>query len=193
MAVAAAAILEGGPILECGCGLTTIVLANIARRTGSSIFSLEHDPSSRNETLSALGRFGLRPQADVRLSPMRDYGGYDWYDVDPSTVPEFSLVVCDGPDTVRGARYGLLPVLGPRLNAGCTILLDDAERKGEQELLRRWEAEGRVRFEMHGRDTPYAVAVTASPTQTRRRPRDSTSTVPPLGPTPPCRQSCVFV
>ena len=76
-AVAAAASRERGPILECGCGLTTIVLANIARQTGSSIFSLEHDPSLRNETLSALDRFGLRLQADVRPSPMRDYGDFE--------------------------------------------------------------------------------------------------------------------
>jgi hypothetical protein len=39
-------------------------------------------------------------------------------------------------------------------------LLDDADREGEQELLRRWKAEGRVRLEIHGGDPPYAVAVT---------------------------------
>ncbi len=55
-AVAAAACRERGPILECGCGLTTLVLATIARRTGSSIYSLEHDSAWRQETLSTLDR-----------------------------------------------------------------------------------------------------------------------------------------
>jgi hypothetical protein len=55
---------------------------------------------------------------------------------------EFSLVVCDGPPgSTKGGRYGLLPVLGGRLPPGSTILLDDAGRPGELELIKRWEAE----------------------------------------------------
>jgi hypothetical protein len=38
----------------------------------------------------------------------------------------------------------LLPIMGDRLPAGSVILLDDATRSGEAEVLRRWTAEGNV-------------------------------------------------
>ena len=71
-------------------------------------------------------------------TPRRD--GYSWYDAPLKELPEqFCLVVCDGPagDT-PGGRYGLVPVLGPRITSGCVILLDDAERAPEREALLRW-------------------------------------------------------
>jgi hypothetical protein len=55
---------------------------------------------------------------------------------------EFRLVICDGPPgATAGGRYGLLPVLGERLAAEATILLDDSDREGEAEVLQRWMAE----------------------------------------------------
>ena len=34
-----------------------------------------------------------------------------------------------------------MPVIGSRLKPGATILLDDADRPGELELIKRWEDE----------------------------------------------------
>src|SRR5262249_56291025 len=136
-AVATAALAEQGPILECGSGITTLVLATISEYTGSPVITLEHDERCFEVVRSRLRRFGLR--ADVRLAPLRRYGEYDWYDVDPAELHAFSLVVCDGPPgRTRGGRFGLLPVLRERLLPGCAILLHDAARPPEQRLLRRW-------------------------------------------------------
>jgi hypothetical protein len=41
----------------------------------------------------------------------------------------------------KGGRYGLLPLLGHRLPKGSIILLDDAFRSGEAELIKKWESE----------------------------------------------------
>lgn len=157
-ATAEAAMRQHGPILECGSGLTTLVLAAISRRTGSSVWSLEHDTTSFRASTSQLRRFGLT--ANVRLTPLHDYGEFEWYDVEPSELPMFSLVICDGPPaSTRGGRYGLLPVLGERLSSGCTILLDDAARPSEREVLRRWHSEAPLRYEVHGAEDPYAVVI----------------------------------
>jgi Methyltransferase domain len=155
-AVAAAAVAERGPILECGSGLTTLVLAAIARRTGSSIWTLEDDPDWYRAVESGLER--LRLHADVQLTPLRSYGDFDWFGTDPSLLPTFSLVVCDGPaGSTRGGRLGLLPVLRGRLARGCTILLDDASRASEQEILRSWESQTPLTYEIKGHERPYAV------------------------------------
>lgn len=157
--VAAAAVAKEGPVLECGSGLTTVVLATIARRTGSEIWSLEHDDRCFRVVRSRLRQLGLH--ANVRLTPLRDYGPFDWYDVEASALPSFSLVVCDGPPSAtRGGRFGLVPVLREKLEEGCTILLDDARRPGEREVLGRWASEFGFEFEIRG-ETKLHARVTA--------------------------------
>ena len=156
-AVAAEAAATRGAILECGSGLTTLVLTTIAAGEGRAVWSLEADPDWCRTIQLALGRLGL--SAELRLAPLRNYGDFDWYDVESLELPLFSLVVCDGPaGRTRGGRFGLVPVLRDRLDVGCTILLDDAERPGEREVLRRWDAEAGLRHELRGREKPYAVA-----------------------------------
>ena len=166
-AVAAAALAERGPILECGSGLTTLVLATISEYSGSAVLTLEHDERCFDNVVSRLRRFGLH--ADVRLAPLRSYGEFDWYDVDPEGLDAFSLVVCDGPPgATRGGRFGLLPVLGDRLLPGCAILVDDAARPAEQEILRRWSDDVALHFTVQG-GRPFAVVELdggAGPSQT---------------------------
>lgn len=131
-----------GPILECGTGMTTIILGLLAGRRGVEIWSLENSSEWHHKISGTLEHYGIK---DVRLSlaPLHDYGGFSWYDPALLELPkEFSLVVCDGPPgATKGGRYGLMPVLGSRLSAGATILLDDAERPGEMETLDRWQTE----------------------------------------------------
>jgi hypothetical protein len=155
-AVAAAAFAQRGPVLECGSGLTTLVLAAIAERSGSRVWSLEHEWDWYVNVRSALDR--LRLSADLLFAPLRSYGDFDWYGVDPRDLPMFALVVCDGPpESTRGGRYGLLPVLREHLAAGCTILLDDAGRSGEQVALARWASEAKADVEVRGGSDPYAI------------------------------------
>ena len=45
-----------------------------------------------------------------------------------------------------------------RLGPGATVVLDDAERPGEQEVLRRWERETGLHFDRRAEATGVAVA-----------------------------------
>ena len=71
------------------------------------------------------------------------------------------LLVVDGPpaDTADKvlARYPALPVVHPRLAPGATVVLDDVERPGEQEVLTRWEREFDVRFERRSASAGVAL------------------------------------
>jgi predicted O-methyltransferase YrrM len=132
----------GGPILECGTGLTTILLGCLAGRRGIETWSLEHLPEWHTQMTKTLRRYGI-PHTHVCFAPLHDYNGFYWYDPPLATLPKgFDLVICDGPPgTTPGNRYGLMPVLGERLAAGSLILLDDADRPGEAEVLRSWASE----------------------------------------------------
>jgi len=146
-----------GPILECGSGLSTLLLGLVAQQTGCFVWSLEHDPFWARKVQEALKRHGIR-SVKVCLAGLQSFGSYSWYAISENQLPrDFDLVVCDGPpgDT-PGGRYGLLPQMKGRLRAECTILLDDAERAEEKEVLERWARELGSEFEIIGSAKPFA-------------------------------------
>ena len=69
---------------------------------------------------------------------------YIWYDEDmlPKDVL-IDLLVVDGPpgSTCRLARYPALPVFAEMMNKNACVFLDDANRKEEMEIVRRWRDE----------------------------------------------------
>jgi Methyltransferase domain len=145
---------ERGQVLECGSGLTTLLLALVAP---NAVWALEHMEEWQSRVQTRLRLAGT--EAHVLLAPLTSYGRFQWYEV-PATLPrEFRLVVCDGPPgTTSGGRYGLLPLLGDRLPKGTVILLDDAQRLDEQGVLQRWEKEAGWRHTIKDSDAgAYAV------------------------------------
>jgi hypothetical protein len=143
-----------GPILECGSGLTTLLLALAAPRAA---WSLEHMKEWQRHVQTRLWLAGT--EANVLLAPLTSYGLFQWYEVPAALPREFHLVVCDGPPgATPGGRYGLLPLLGDRLLKGTVILLHDARRLGEQGVLQRWEKEAGWRYTIKDTDTgAYAI------------------------------------
>jgi hypothetical protein len=138
-----------GPILECGSGLTTFVLGCLAGRRGVETWSLEHHADWHKRVSNTINRHRV-PGTNLLLAPLRDYGEFNWYDAPLDRMPaSFGLVICDGPpDLAHGGRYGLLPVLGDRLESGATILFDDAREPGQPEVLRRWQTERGMKVEL---------------------------------------------
>jgi hypothetical protein len=132
------AFSTASPVLECGSGLTTVLLAMTAGRRGVEVWSLEHDLGWYRSTRRVLAHFRLRG-INLCHAPLVRYEGFAWYQVSLPLMPErFGLVVCDGPPgSTPGGRGGLLPVMGRRL-LGATILVDDAERPSERAMLADW-------------------------------------------------------
>lgn len=150
--------LAEGPILECGSGLSTILLGVVCNKTGNSLLTLEHMPQWARRVQRVLNAYHLG-RVVLHAVDLVQYDTYAWYDTSLLlTLPKFGLVICDGPpgDTL-GGRYGLLPVMGQHLQAKAVILLDDAQRPGEQEVLQRWASEFGLKFTMVGTSKPLAV------------------------------------
>lgn len=138
----AQALCSNGPTLECGSGLSTLLLGVVAQRRGFEHWALEHQREWSVRVQRGLARYGLRA---VRLSTaaLKPYAGFHWYDPPLGEMPShFAMVVCDGPPAqTLGGRYGLAPVMRDHLQPGCVILLDDASREDERTVARRWQAE----------------------------------------------------
>lgn len=140
-AVCGVAISADGPILECGSGLTTLLIAIYAGKRGIPTLSLEQDPEWQCKVSKTLRRLNL--PGKVEFCPLKEYGDFDWYTLPPDIRTGIGLVICDGPPgSTRGNRVGLLPVCKEFLVPNCVVLLDDAERAEEQSVLRQWVQNG---------------------------------------------------
>ena len=159
--IAERAAVTEGPVLECGSGLTTLLLGQLAGKRNVETWSLEHHPQWYERVSAAVKRHRING-VHLCFSPLRDYEGFNWYGPPLDQMPaKFSLVICDGPpDLANGGRYGLLPVLGSRLKPGAVILFDDAKEPGQPEVLRRWATEFRVSVEMRETEEVSFASVT---------------------------------
>ena len=134
-----------GPIIECGSGLSTILLALVARQTGLPVHSLEHNEGWRERVIETLAVYDLVGNNVVHHAPLQSYGEYGWYTLPASLPTGVSLIICDGPPAdTNGGRFGVLPLLRERFAPACTILLDDASRLPGMNIIARWEDQAGV-------------------------------------------------
>lgn len=164
--VAKQAATTSEPILECGSGLTTLLMGLLAGRRGVRVYSLEHIEEWRARVLESIERFEI-PNVEILLTPLRDFEGFAWYDAPLANLPNrIGLAICDGPPgETLGGRYGLWPMFGNRLPPGAVILLDDTERSGEAEVLRRWQKEAEFNVALHeSKEGSFAVITRQSGT-----------------------------
>jgi len=142
-----------GPVLEIGSGLTTLMLGALVGCRGIPIWTLEHHPEYFRYTEGIVKRLGLQ-NVHMTFAPLRDYGEFCWYDPPLDALPgDFGLVIADGPPgDVKGGRFGLLPVLRSHFAPGVVVLLDDAERAREKDVLDKWQSEYGLSQELHSRN-----------------------------------------
>jgi Methyltransferase domain len=131
-----------GSVVECGSGLSTLLLAVVAAHTGRQVLTLEHDPQWAEQVRRAVPK-RMHSAVEIALAPLRAYGDFDWYTVRGlAPAAPIGFVVCDGPPgSTRGGRYGLGPVLGPMLAQGCVVLVDDTQRAADRSAVERWQEE----------------------------------------------------
>jgi hypothetical protein len=145
-------MLESGPVLECGTGGTTLLANVMGQRNGFDTYCLEQNP----EWARPVNR-SLRHTSTVRVldAPLRDFGGYHWYDAQEVLPMHFALVICDGPyiDAALGEpsysawRYGVLPWLHSTGRTFDALLLDDVNDPRAPATLNRWKSEFGVNVE----------------------------------------------
>jgi hypothetical protein len=88
--------------------------------------------------------------------PLKDYGEFCCYDPPCESMPRnsswSSVMVLPA---ARGGRYGLVPMMKDRLEAGCILLVDDVDREQEMTMATRWSGELGASFEIVGTRTRY--------------------------------------
>lgn len=137
-------------ILECGSGVSSIVIGHALRLFGyGQLISLEHDSRFYAQTRDWIANHDLEDYVCVRLAPLCYdssmqssqlwYTRNAWEDLD-----SIDMVLVDGPprDTGPLARYPALPLLYHHLSEGALIYLDDGDRDEERDVAQGWCDEG---------------------------------------------------
>lgn len=149
-----------GAVLECGSGLSTLLVGVVAQHQGQQHWVLEHTPQWAVKVEAALKKYQIK-SVKICVNKLKDYVEYDWYETTPDMLEQsFDLVLCDGPPgTTKGGRYGLVPQMKLQLNPNAVILLDDAGREDELKIANRWKTELGASLQLLGTKKPYMKIV----------------------------------
>jgi len=145
-------------LLELGSGSSTVFLAHLCKTIGRNgrVISIEESPKFAERTRSLLRLHKLLDQVSIIVAPIIPtqidrWNGY-CYDISQAnlasvmTGEEADLVLIDGPMsawTNRGdCRYGTLPLIRRWLANRAIVIIDDAHRRRERRIIKRWTAEG---------------------------------------------------
>ncbi len=143
-------------ILEFGSGLSTILISRLIKKNNlpCKLYSVEHDKKWFDLLNSILKKEGTMENTITIFSPLcaseKSKNNLEWYNnkIINTHISEnllFDLVIIDGPPAHEKSkslsRYPALPFIKKKLNKSYSIYLDDASRKGEQEVIKYWKDE----------------------------------------------------
>lgn len=130
---------ESPRIVECGSGISTLVMARCLQlHEWGRLISLEHNPDYSARTYTWLAKRGLIGYATVELKPL--IGDPPWYSLGGVDIEPLDMLVIDAPPGYIHpmARYGAI-TLFPLLKKGGIVFADDAAR--EKPVIAQWSVD----------------------------------------------------
>ena len=137
-------------VLEYGSGISTLYIAKILQKHGGKLVSIDQDEGWSNIVRSWIEDAQLEDVASLVVAPLTQcshaVGNLSWYDeeVVANAIIGRSIdcILVDGPTAYESgkelARYPALPVTYELMSERCSIFLDDINRPGEKEIVKRW-------------------------------------------------------
>lgn len=149
-------------IVELGGGISTYFIARMLADRGGHLWTVEHDDGWADVLREKLARQGVDGSVTLvhaPLTPIEDgWPGEEsrWYDRgrlrEIAAGGPVDLLIIDGPPAYlegqEHSRYPAVPYFAPLLADDYTIILDDIDRCGEQDIVQRWEREFGTVFEV---------------------------------------------
>jgi hypothetical protein len=140
-------------LMECGSGISTLVLATYAKKSSTewerpvTVLSADQSREFASETESLLGRHSLDPYARVFQVPLNSRHTYDFGSTALAELlgqSGWDWLLIDGPFGPSGCRQWGLRDLAVYARPNARWFLDDAYRDAELEILRGWGRDSRV-------------------------------------------------
>jgi predicted O-methyltransferase YrrM len=138
-------------ILEFGSGISTILIGRLIsqNKLNSNIVSIEHDSDWVNFIQEYIDNENLSNFINLIYSPLNN----GFYNLNPMLLNQkFDMVIIDGPPAYeidkQEARYPTFPFIKDKLNENSIVFIDDADRDGEKNIIKKWENEFNIKFDI---------------------------------------------
>ncbi|KAA9381404.1 class I SAM-dependent methyltransferase [Microbispora cellulosiformans] len=156
-------IHERRTIVELGAGVSSCYIGRLLRQREGRLWTVEHDERWADVVERLLAREGLSDVVTVVRAPLAPFSPA-WPDEDDSWYEcgvlrewfadrSIDLLIVDGPPAYqagrRHSRYPAASFFAPMLADDYTVILDDAHRPGEQDILAQWEEQLDITFDCH--------------------------------------------
>jgi hypothetical protein len=152
-----------GPILQCGAGLSTLLLGLTAERSNVHLWTLEHHAHAANSARSWLHQYEIA-NAHVISAPadlMEDCVGYV---VDANRLPaNLGLVICEGSSAVPASARSILSRVGDRLDPNGIVLVHHVKRRRDAEFLAQWAKSRNASMVLKGKVEPWVKIAMRDP------------------------------
>lgn len=137
-------------IVECGSGVSTIIIGNLLRQNQKGhLFSVEDDKNWFDFVSGLLTQQDLGRWVTLVYAPLQEYGWTDtgaaWYDIGKlqvafQSLDHIDLLLVDGPRSIHElSRVPALSFFRPWMDSSSLVILDDAFRSHEQAVLATWQ------------------------------------------------------
>lgn len=128
-------------IVDFGSGVSTLVFALHAKRTGAKVVSLEADKKWLDITASTLRELGLEEQVRLIHAPLKEATRHKisraTYHFDFQVGAPYDFAFIDGPPE-RIGRHGTLPSIAAHMDDKWAVWLHDGARPGERKCVALW-------------------------------------------------------
>lgn len=136
-ALSAAAASEG-PVLQCGSGPMTLLLAIVMQRRSEYLWCVEHNPSWAQSIRALLTTYDLRA-GQVVEAPAEAFGDHIWYVLNVRQLPRnFGLVLCDGSNVLPTGLRGVVRRMHSNLSERCVFLVRNTKRPKDLDFASKW-------------------------------------------------------
>jgi len=149
-----AATIEG-PILQCGAGPMTLLLALVMQRRSDYLWTLEHNPSWAQCLRSLMARYDIR-SGNLLQAPAEAFGDHIWYVLDTKQLPrEFGLVLCDASNVLPTGLRGVVRRLDKQLSQRCVLLVRNSTRPKDLDFASKWAKQRNAPFILNDKGDPF--------------------------------------
>jgi len=139
-------------IVECGGGISTVYIAQLLKNRGGHLYTIEHNQKWFDFLQDFLQKEGIDHLVTLIYAPLTSTSlsleNTPWYNLESinkqlSQEQKIDLLLVDGPpayeEHIKYSRYPAVPYFLPQLADDFTIIIDDINRTGEQEIAYKWQ------------------------------------------------------
>lgn len=153
--VLSAAAASEGPVLQCGAGPMTLLLAIVMQRRSEYLWCLENNNSWAQSIRSLLETYDLRA-GHVVEAPAEAFGDHIWYVVDVRQLPQnIGLVLCEGSNVLPTGLRGVVRRIPTNLSERCVFLVRNTKRPKDLDFAAKWAKSVNAPFVLNDVADPF--------------------------------------